>query len=101
MSEENTLNRWRRLGRCFHTVSRLEARGSLSPDFTPADLEWMVRESGISNNERSVLRFLLHTWNGYDNPFELRDILGWDNQHLRALADWITGKADGDPVQYF
>lgn len=97
----DSLETWRRLALQFHTIGFMVSTKRLSPDFNPDDFDHMVKHVGISSGEHSVMRFLLHTWNVYDNPFEMRDIRGWDDRHLGTLADWITGKATGQPVHYF
>jgi hypothetical protein len=99
--QPTSLDRWRNLAQRFHVIRFMVSIKRLPEDFEPADFDHMVKHEGLSRGELSVMRFLLHTWNGYDNPFEMRDILGWDECHLGALADWITGKATGEPVHYF
>lgn len=101
MDEQVSLERWRELALRFHIISFMVRTKRLDPDFTPDELLRMVKHEGISSGEYGVMRFLLHAWNRYDNPFEMRDICGWDDKHLAALADWITGKATGQPVHYF
>lgn len=101
MPENTSLDRWRELALRFHIIKFMVTGKRLPSDFTPDDLDHMVKNVGISSGENSVMRFLLHAWNGYDNPFGMRDALGWDDGHLAALADWITGKASGEPLHYF
>ena len=99
--ENTALDRWRDLALRFHIIKFMVAGRRLEADFTTDGLDHLVKHVGISSGENSVMRFLLHTWNGYDNPFSMRDALGWDDHHLAALADWITGKTSGEPLQYF
>ncbi|MBI3928990.1 MAG: hypothetical protein HY319_25835 [Armatimonadetes bacterium] len=72
-------------------VSLLSSRRRSVGEFQPA------RRSVFSG----AVYFLLHVWNRRSCAFSLADTIGWDRNHLAALAAWATGEATGEPGHYF
>jgi len=101
MTETASLELWRQLALRFHAIRFLVSGKRLPEDFTPKDFAHITRHGGVSSGEHRVMMFLLHTWNPYDNPFEMGDVRGWDDKHLEALCDWLSGRATGQAVHYF
>lgn len=92
----NRIPEWRRLAARFPHITR-----KLPQDFEPVDLIQMSQAIPLSPTERDMAQFLLHVWNRYDHPFQLDQVLGWDNNHLQVFLDWFSGKLFGEPVRYF
>ncbi|MGE0496181.1 MAG: hypothetical protein AB7S38_43655 [Vulcanimicrobiota bacterium] len=89
---------WRQLAHRFPCIQRFVAQGRLPEQPDPRDL---MALGGLSPTESTIVRFLLHVWNRYENPFALDDLLSWDDKHRQAFTDWFTGRATGQPGQYF
>jgi hypothetical protein len=92
---------WRTLADTFRATDLLVRRDKLPTNYKPEDAIFLYREVPLSTHERSILGFLLHVWNQYDFPFELSDIVGWDQAHQQAFTGWVTGKTLGQPLRYF
>lgn len=92
----NRIPEWRQLADRFPLIVR-----KLPEDFKPIDLDEMRKMIPLSPAEHDMAQFLLHVWNRYDYPFQLDQVLGWDNPHLQVFLDWFSGKLFGVPVRYF
>ena len=91
---------WRRLAEQFPLVERFVQQDRLPERPEPRHLLALLEEA-LSPTESTIVRFLLHVWNRYENPFALDDLLGWDDKHRKAFTDWFSGRATGQPGQYF
>ena len=91
---------WRRLAEQFPLVERFVRQDRLPERPEPRHLLALLEEA-LSPTESTIVRFLLHVWNRYENPFALDDLLGWDDKHRKAFTDWFSGRATGQPGQYF
>lgn len=100
MNELARIQRWRTLADRFRCTQVFLQRGRLAADYGPTDVIGLLEEA-LSSSERVIFTFLCHVWNRYDYPFELSEVVIFDDEHRQALADWITGKATGEPVHYF
>ena len=100
MNEKARIQRWRALADRFRCTQVFLDRGRLPENYEPRHVIGLLEEA-LSSSERVIFTFLCHVWNRYDYPFELSEVVIFDRDHRQALADWVTGKATGVPVQYF
>ncbi|MGE0496134.1 MAG: hypothetical protein AB7S38_43415 [Vulcanimicrobiota bacterium] len=91
---------WRRLAQRLPLVERFVQQDRLPDRPEPRHLLALLEEA-LSPTESTIVRFFLHVWNRYENPFALDELLGWDDPHRQAFADWFSGRATGQPGQYF
>ena len=96
----NPLPHWRAFADRFRCVTNMVHRASLPKDYEPKDLIDLCN-TPISQNERRVFQFLLHVWNRHEFPFELSEIIGWDEQHHQEFINWVTGQTLNQPCRYF
>ncbi|MGE0487760.1 MAG: hypothetical protein AB7S38_00950 [Vulcanimicrobiota bacterium] len=66
-------HRFRALAVTFPCFRRFIAQGRLPERAEPRDLTDL---GGLSPTENTIVPFLLHVSNRYDNPFELDDLIG-------------------------
>lgn len=94
------LEQWRTIAKEFHGVQGCLARGTLRPDFEPADLARLRRNHAFTASIRGVFAFLLHIYNSA-NRFDLAEVQRWDEDHLKAFRRWVCGQSTGESCHYF
>ncbi|HMN13745.1 MAG TPA: hypothetical protein PKD55_15640 [Bellilinea sp.] len=97
----STAQRWRQVAMTFHRVAYYVGHHKIPPDFEAEDLQRFLERNPVTGAERGVFEFCLHIWDRKQQPFELSQVIRWDEDHLKAFAAWASGADTGEPCQYF
>ncbi len=101
MNQTNPILHWRGLAERFHCIPRMVRQKKLPEDYEPYDLYKLKKKGAATRSELAVLQFLLHVWNHQEYEFELSGMVGWDDDHRAAFADWVNGDTLREPCRYF
>ena len=94
------MNQWRAVALGFHCIQDCLVRKQLPQGFEPGQLARLRKSRALTPSVRGVLAFLLHIYDSA-NRFDLAETARWDEQHLAAFQNWVTGHTSGQPCRYF